>query len=532
MRDQIIKDYEIVLNGAWMQTNAEGMIEFIHGDTTMPVSIDGRFVIMPTREQLKNTAWGNRIGFHPLREAYDKPVSDILSALRDQYVSRLNATIAYFISAAIKLAHAQPDHKNLSPEQGQILNPLSSVTKASVGMIEALLKSTAARNDAMQFINIHIRRGGQIGNTTYGRAGLVQFPIYNELKTSKDGTVNGVKISNKDRDMLISLFEYMLPSLVDSPEAFSVGIDARVAPFMEALMRCVIAVMDELEKVFNPMVDVFKGGSLLTFPPDRHRWIEIFDNKDLAYDLAMSIPSMNESGSRGPDEIEKPKAKEEPAKVAPVSRSREVAKVVTAPTSDAAPTAAYVRPPPGRLGAPARAHPTPDREDERRRREREDEDRKRRDRENEDERRRREDRQRDDRDRREREREEERRRREREDDDRDRGRDRDDRSRSDRDRDYGRDRPRDGYRDDRDRDDSRGRNTGDVFDDCPALRANLDDDRSDRYGRGRDRDDRGDRDRGGRGGRDYGRRNDRDYDRPRGGRDYDDRGSRNGRRRY
>lgn len=537
MRDELIEHYKILLAIGWLYAEEDGLISVMNGGDLMPATINGKRWILPTREQMKNTNWENRIGFHPVRESYNLGVSDILGALRDQWQARLHASIAHFMRQLLAIANDQKGQKNLTPDQSQVLNALPKVTANTVATFASLLKNTLSRGDADMFIKIMIRRGGTVGGKIYGRAGLVRFPIYEALVASKDAPVNGVTMTVKDRTMLISLFEFIFPSLKGNPEAFNVGIDSRTAPFMESLTRCTFKVIKELQKSAAPYLDIIVLPDVLEFPSNMDFWIDAFDSKDMISLMAGTIPNMSEFDNDNPPV--------EVATAPAVRESRSVPEVKEAPRLEATIVVEEVKPR-GRLimGSPAgttatfmgKASPdqkdsTPamgravssgrgvvraseaDREAEKRRQEEADRERRERDRQDEEDRKR-------DRERRERDREEDDRR------DRERDRDRGGRdSRDSRDRDdrYERDRPR---RDSRDSRDER-RSTGDVFEDNPALRSQLRDveDRYDNRGRrGRD-DDRYRDPRDTRGGRDRDRyRDDRDYY------DDDDRGRRSRRR--
>lgn len=540
MRDKIIDYYKTLLSLGWLVADEDGQISVQLGDELMPATINGKRMILPTREQMKNTNWDSRVGFHPLRESYNLGVSDVVAGLRDQFVQRLNTSISYLMKELISIAHDQEGQKNLTTEQAQVLNALPKCDDRTVKDFASLMKNTKSRNNADQFINIHIRRGGVVKGVTFGRAGIVKFPIYDQLKASKE-PVNGVKLSVKDREMLTKLYEFIFPEIATDPEFFSVGVSSRSAPFLEALVRSALGVADSLAEASQPYMDKVDLPQILYFNPALGDWKEIFDSKDMVEQLARTIPPLNANEDGHLADIAKEKEAEAPSRDerrpatrdVPTTREsvREPAKT-SASTSSEAPRGNMHRSSSGRMimgsSSPAPTSlgkATPDRSSagndravtseresrsstERERRELAERERQLREREVELDRQRR---------------EEERRERE----DRDRERERDRRDRDRRDRDY-RDRERDrDYRDrDRDRDErddrERRERTGDVFDDNPVLRDALRDE-EDRGYRGRDRG--RDRDRGnGRRVRDirdrgrdsyYDRRDDRDYDRDR-----------------
>ncbi|BCM95262.1 hypothetical protein [Burkholderia phage FLC6] len=528
MRDKIIDYYKILLDLGWMVADEEGNVSVKLGDQLMPATIDGKRVVLPTREQMKNQNWKTRVGFHPLREAFNLGISDMVATLRDQFVQRLNASIAYLMKELIAIAYDQDNQKNLSTEQSQVLNALSKCDASLVKDFESIQKSTKSRNNADMFINIFIKRGGVVKGVTYGRAGIVTFPIYESLKKPEKEPINGVKLTNKNREMLIKLYEFVFPTLLADPEFFNVGINSRSAPFIESLVRSVLNVVDALVETAQPYMGIVDLPEILTFPEDLGTWKEIFDSKDMVEKLARTIPALNsneageEMDREKEEEVRREPRREERdmGRADEVRRERPVLGATSTSVSSSAPRGRMV------LGAPApvstgetlgKALPDRTREasgtdravtSEREARSAADRERR------ELERRERELREREERLERERREEEERELRE-------RRRERDYDDRRSRDRDYDRDdrrRDRD-RRDDRDYDDRRRERTGDIFEDNPALRDALRDEErsSERYGRRRERDyddrdyDRNDRRRGIRDIRDRARR-DRDYD--------------------
>lgn len=522
MRDKIIDYYKILLAIGWMVADEDGNVSVKLGDDLMPATIGGKRVVLPTRGQMKNTNWENRVGFHPLRESFNLGISDMVANLRDQYVQRLNTSLGYLMKELIDLAYDQKNQKNLTTDQAQVLNALAKCDERTVKDFTSLLKNTKSRNDANQFINIFIRRGGVVKGVTYGRAGIVTFPIYDALIKTKE-PVNGVKLSVKDREMLIKLYEFIFPTLLADAETFNVGVNTRGAPYLESLVRSSMNVIDQIVETAQPYMKLVALPDLLEFPEDIGIWKEIFDSKDMVDKLARTIAALNsnEDGEEPPVPEERAPARSrerdpEPVREVIVEKSNIQSDnrprgrmILGASSSTTGEALGKVRPDQTHeasgtdravisSGREVRRSEDIDREAAKRR-ETEDREQRLRDREEELERIRRD--------------EESRRPR-----DRDRDRDYRDDPR-DRDRDY---RPRDRDRDDRDRPRDRDREpparTGDIFDDNPVLRGYVRDEEErggGRYSRGggreretrrvrdirdrgyddRDRDDRYERDR-------------------------------------
>lgn len=502
MREEIINYYEILLNLGWLSTDEDGNVSLIIGNDIFPATIDGKRLIMPTIEQMKNRDWNNRIGFHPLRESYDQGASPVVANLRNQYVQRLNTSTAYLMDQLIKLAHNVDNQKNLTIEQSQVLSALSLCGDATVKTFTSLQEKTRASGANDQFVSIFIRKGGTVRGNAFSRAAIVTFPIYQKLIAGEE-KVNGVKISKKDREMFLKLYRFVFDQ-IDDAEQYNVGVSSRTAPFLEALVLSTIGLVAQLQVVAQPYMSLLTAPTIMTFPEELNVWKDIFKDNDLTQRLASSIPNLVHGAPE--EEVEAPRQKAAESVRREESRPAETSSVKPMEEAPRRGPMTFGAPPPGKLAAASgntsstsAAAPRNERNEEYEREQRikrqEEEERLRRERQrrDEEERERRErdraENERRDREQRERDREEQRRR---DEYDREHGRG-SSRSRDDRDRDYD-DR-------DRDRDRSRGR-TGDIFEDNPALRSNLRSEERSRDYDDRDRDrprdlrDRGRRDRG------------------------------------
>lgn len=473
IRDDILVDYAVLLDIGWLKADDEGNVSVIMGDEVFPATIDGKRLVMPTREQMKDRDWSHRIGFHPIREAFNEGVSDVLANLRDQFVQRLNLSTAYLMKELIHIGYDVSNQKNLTSEQSQVLAALTHCNENTVKTFESLQKKTRASNSADQFINIFIRKGGTVKGNAFSRAAIVSFPLYQKLLSDEE-KINGVKVSKKDREMLIKLHQFIFPK-IDEKEAYNVGVSSKTAPFMESMVRSTINVANDIIGTSEYFMSIVDMPYILTFPEGMNKWIDIFDDPSIVQKMADSIPKLN-NGAPIEDYKDEEKPVREEKKVVE-ERVREEAEVV--PERKPSGIRTFGAPPPAKT--PLTNKPKVNRQDEidrenaRIRREEAERERAKRQRMEEEDRiarqKRRDEEDRIARDRRDREEERQRER------DRDRQRERDRQDDRDRDRDYSRRDSRDDY-DDRDRQ----RNSDDPFESNPVLRRALrDEDRGGRY---------------------------------------------------
>lgn len=303
MRDKLMTLYTNLLAVGWLYPDEHGQISAKIANIDMPAMLGDKRLVLPTREQMKNKDWSKRVPFHPLSEQLNLGVSDVLAEFRKQVESRLNTSIGFLIKNLIRIAVDVEGQKNLTSEQGQVLNILSKAKVRTQEKYDELEKKMRAAGVTNGFLNLFIRRGGMIGGQGFTRAGIATFPLYNEL-CEGNKTINGVTFGKDDHAMFKELHEFIFPTLLTDKEWYNVGVNQRTAPTVEAFVRLTIRLISDLMETARPYMDIMPGSNIiLNFPQELGDWISLFDDADEFERARRAVPPQDgNEGSPNPKE--------------------------------------------------------------------------------------------------------------------------------------------------------------------------------------------------------------------------------------
>jgi len=296
MTMKLLDLYTSMLDLAKVRVTEDGFLEMIALGEKKPASIKTKRIVLPTREHLAALDWENRIKFHPLNENVLRGESEVLTWYRKSLAIRTNLTIAVIANRLLQLATSPAEHSKLSPEQAEFL---SKVKNADEKTLDVLIKIMEAFPATDSFVSIFLKRAGQVNGRRYARVGVVTFPVYQALKSG--GDVKGVKMRVKDRESLIALLEYMLPSIGGGEENYR-GSDSQIAPFCDALMKSMLVVAAPLNAIMELFHNQFEEEDYKSCIFN-DEWVEAFDNLALMKDQIRAIPMQagNEGGVAGVD---------------------------------------------------------------------------------------------------------------------------------------------------------------------------------------------------------------------------------------
>lgn len=299
--------YKSLLKTAHLVVTEDGCVSRSFAGRTEPVLIGGKRLVLPTREHLANSNTKERLVFHPLNENFLKGESIILEHFRKSLNTRLNFTIGLLAYQLLSIAASPAEHAKLNPDQSEFLSKVKNADEKTLEVFRKIMKAMGQDQTQRSFVSLYLKRGGELHGVKHARIGVVVFPFYKEL--AKEGTkegheVYGVKLRVKDREALMALMAYMIPG-ISVPEKHNRASDSDVAPFLDALMKAVLAVAAPL----NDLIELFKnqledpstvegeegtGAETLLF---EDTWVEAFDNLSLMIPEIRSIPM--QAGNEG-----------------------------------------------------------------------------------------------------------------------------------------------------------------------------------------------------------------------------------------
>lgn len=258
---------------------------------TTPVTVEGKRLVLPKREQLSNPDWENRVVFHPLSENILRGESKVVEKFRMALTLRINMVLGRIIQNLLTVAASKAVHPKLTPDQSALLAFTGHIDDKTVQHFDKIHDLISITDPTKSLVSIYLKRSGAVHGKKYKRAGIVTFPIYEDLK--KGDHVFGVKLRAKDREILTKLLEFIFPG-IEEAEKYNRGSDSEVAPYVDALMKT----MAGLASPLNDLIEGYKGhledADDLLFESE---WMETFDNLEVMWPEIRAIPM--QAGNEG-----------------------------------------------------------------------------------------------------------------------------------------------------------------------------------------------------------------------------------------
>ena len=291
---KLINLYENILDYCSMKPDADGKvnISFVFEDgkegETTPATLENRQLVMPIDKQFKAYDPDKVVIFHPLQEFINRGESEVVKALRYQLNVRINYATLVVASSLLELIGSPALHKNLSPEQRELLLevPNGDMTTAARFMEFAVKRFSDASNRF--FSNIYLKKAGTYQGQKHARVGVVQFPFY-ELIDSSD-----FKFKKNDDQTFKSLLNFMFPGSIDDQEAYNSFSDHRDAPWLDCLLKTSYTLaqrLNELLRLYKPYIE---DAEKYIFNED---WVDELDNIEAYRAEIRRIPS--QKGNEG-----------------------------------------------------------------------------------------------------------------------------------------------------------------------------------------------------------------------------------------
>lgn len=289
---KLLDFYRKVLKAANILTDDQGLCSVVAGTATLPFTIDGKRLVLPTSEHLSNPDKSGIILFHPLSENIMADESKILSKYRAAITVKLNASIGKLIENLIHLGNSPAEHSKLKPDQIELLGILKDVDEKSLINFQGILKTTGLTNQDKSLVHIFLKQGGKVKNKTYQRACIVKFGLYKEL-IKKEKVVCGVTLRKKDTECFIKLLEYVLPG-IEEDGFYNRGSESDVGPFMDALMKSVMHIAGNINRITKDLEGFIAKPEEILMTDD---WVECFDNLAQFLGEVRAIPM--QAGNQG-----------------------------------------------------------------------------------------------------------------------------------------------------------------------------------------------------------------------------------------
>lgn len=309
--NKLEKIYNSILNFADCTVNQAGYIQTKVGKETVNIIIDGKDLVFPTTEQLRNPQ-PNTVVFHPLMENELGGESPIVARLRELIFLKFNKVTAALIHDLISIVNSTELHKHLTGASKDILYQQIPINQGSSKAFSAICKSEAA-NFGKLFVGGWLRKGGTINSRTYSRAGIVNFYLYNKLKDDSYIAELPKGVRKDDPNCFRKLLKFIYPN-IETPSSYCEGSDSRVAPFFDALMKTAKTIANDLQTVLDNYREHLTDAAEYSFDSE---WVEDMANLESLRGQIALIPSM-------------PVATTEPAAAPVVATPVDIAKALSA----------------------------------------------------------------------------------------------------------------------------------------------------------------------------------------------------------
>lgn len=257
MKMKLLDTYKSILAFAGCHTTPEGQIyaKMDSSGDTMELKANGKKWVLPTEDNCKRAYADDLSLFHPLNENVIKPESIDIKRLTKCLITRINFSTYTLFATLLHIASDTSTHLNLTPEQSEMCSVLKQVsTEQSTSIDNLMLLAINRKDDLYKLVHVHLKRGTTIKGARHSRTGNITFPFYEHLK---DGEVCNRKVKKQEKEIITRLYEYVFPNCGVEDE-YSHGSDANTAPYLEALLRACLKVVDRItyvSSIFDPFIE-------------------------------------------------------------------------------------------------------------------------------------------------------------------------------------------------------------------------------------------------------------------------------------
>lgn len=294
--------------------------------TLVPVTVDGKRLVMLTEKRLRDGLGEDYIGFHPLSENLARRgTSPVLQHMQRMAKANISFVVDFLGRALLDISVDTALHADLPPDCSDVLQKLADADKNTVKLFDKLMNAASKKN---KLVTVFLKAGGVYEGKKVHKMAVIRFPILDELE-SGEKEVLGIEIGKKHRKTIIALLRLLVP-FGDSPEEYSAGTNTRVAPYLTVLLQAYHKIITQLNRVIHRYAEPL------------HLPLKAFENYPLSIidefpEIYNQIPAM--SGNDGSVDEEEPEAAQQPA-AAPgrVSINPQQPATITARPTAAAPS--------------------------------------------------------------------------------------------------------------------------------------------------------------------------------------------------
>ena len=252
---KLLSLYEAILDYGTMKVDKNGFVKNAYGTGNESILIEGKQLVLPYSDQLRNFNPNEKMIFHPMAENIFKGESQVVALMKQKIMTKVNISSCYLLQTLINIL-ASPDlHSQMNPQQAELFNMgMDADTKTLTNFVKIMTHAVKNKPDK-GFVSMYLNRGASFQGKRCTRVSVVSFPFYEQLVKEKE-VPNGFPIDHlriKDKETLVKLFEFVFPEL-EKQEAYNYGTNNSTIPYLDALMFGSSKITSRL----NDLVEIYK----------------------------------------------------------------------------------------------------------------------------------------------------------------------------------------------------------------------------------------------------------------------------------
>lgn len=337
----IIDFYKGILSTAGCGVDQHGQVHVNVMGCDSPINIDGKQLVMPTKEVLANPDWNKYIAFHPLCESILTKESPVMRRFKLLTITRINAIVNTLLEELMHIALDEDRRKRLSPDQSEYLMALSKADGKTLTVLSKLLDTMNPKLVSKRLVSIRVAKNSSIGDMSYKRVASVTFPILDSKKYEGNELLSVNMGSQKNKSSVLALFQYIFPDS-DVKDTYSAGSNDLSVPGMHAYLTALVKIYERLDSIVDLFADVLSSTDDLRVDLS---WVEGLDKLKKYRALIPVLPGNSGDPIDGEEEPEEDVVVAKPA--APAPQRRQIAfptEDVKSPAAAPAPAAQSTAP--------------------------------------------------------------------------------------------------------------------------------------------------------------------------------------------
>ncbi len=247
--------YKSIMKTAGLHVTEDNLVSVMLDGVYFPVSVKGQRLALPSQAILARADKSDIMVFHPLNEQVTRGESEVLEKLRKLLMIRFNEVASTVMLKLLNISMSVGEQHMLTPDQSEFLVKVKGVDPKMVKTFEKIIEAMPMDQITRRIITLFLKKTGSVAGKRYKRVGVVNFPLYEDLKKAED-SVYGVKFRVKDKETLIALLEYVFPN-IEETGSYNRGSDSDVAANLDALMQSSLAIIQALNSVTETFENVF-----------------------------------------------------------------------------------------------------------------------------------------------------------------------------------------------------------------------------------------------------------------------------------